>query len=73
MKDSRLVEQYKKEGRPLSDLPPTRMTAPELDERKQCEYCGRRFGEQQAERHIPLCKKKAAVAKAPPKSKTKRT
>jgi len=73
MKDAQMVKKFQKEGRPLSELPPPAATAPELDDRTPCPHCGRRFGEQQAQRHIPLCKAKqakaapkAAPAKAPP-------
>lgn len=59
MKQNRLIEQYQKEGRPLSELPPPLQTAPELDDRIPCPHCGRRFGQQQAERHIPRCPKKS--------------
>ncbi|CAJ1449676.1 unnamed protein product [Effrenium voratum] len=57
MKDARLVSQYQKEGRPLSELPAAKATDPELDDRKPCPFCGRKFGEQQAQRHIPFCEK----------------
>lgn len=73
MKDAQMVKKFQKEGRPLSELPPPAATAPELDDRIPCPHCGRRFGEQQAQRHIPLCNAKKAkggpakaAAKPPP-------
>jgi len=66
MKDAQIVKKFQKEGRPLSELPPPAATAPELDDRVPCPHCGRRFGQQQAERHIPQCKNTKAKAKPPP-------
>jgi len=66
MKDAQMVQKFQKEGRPLSELPPPKATAPELDDRVQCPHCGRRFGQQQAERHIPHCKNTKNKAKPPP-------
>jgi len=63
MKDAQVVKKFQREGRPLSELPPPAATAPELDDRTQCPHCGRRFGEQQAQRHIPLCAKKVQQVK----------
>merc|ERR1712125_141681 len=57
IKDARVVDQFVKEGRPLSELPPPKATAPELDDRVQCPHCSRKFGYHQAERHIPICPK----------------
>jgi len=57
IKGARVVDEFIKQGRPLSELPPPKATAPELDDRVQCPHCGRRFGQQQAERHIPICPK----------------
>jgi len=54
IKDARAATKAQKEGKPL---PPTRLTAPELDDRIPCPHCGRRFGEAQAQRHIPICPK----------------
>lgn len=68
MKDARVVDKFKKEGRSLKDLPPPRQTAPELDDRVLCPHCGRRFGDQQAERHIPLCANAKVRPNAPPKA-----
>lgn len=68
MKDAQIVTKFQKEGRPMSELPPTRATPAELDDRVPCPHCGRRFGQQQAERHIPLCK--GSAAKAKPKAKS---
>lgn len=66
MKDAQIVKKFQKEGRPLSELPPPAATAPELDDRTPCPHCGRRFGQQQAERHIPQCKNTKNKAKPPP-------
>eukprot|EP00929_Paragymnodinium_shiwhaense_P076692 TRINITY_DN39475_c0_g1_i1.p1 TRINITY_DN39475_c0_g1~~TRINITY_DN39475_c0_g1_i1.p1 ORF type:complete len:589 (+),score=142.56 TRINITY_DN39475_c0_g1_i1:60-1826(+) len=63
MKQARLATQYIKGGRSLSELPPPKATKPELDDRKPCPHCGRRFGDQQAERHIPFCAKQKAKKK----------
>lgn len=30
----------------------------QMDDRTECKFCGRKFNEQAAERHIPLCEKK---------------
>ena len=35
------------------------MAYEEIDDRVACPFCGRKFGETQAERHIPHCKTKA--------------
>jgi hypothetical protein len=59
MRDARLVDKYKREGRPMSELPPARATDPQLDDRIPCPHCGRRFGSVQAERHIPICQQKS--------------
>merc|ERR1712125_290862 len=63
MKQARLAAKFVKEGRSLSELPPPKPTMPEMDGRTQCPHCGRRFGGQQAERHIPFCAKVKAKAK----------
>ena len=34
------------------------------DDRVECEYCGRKFASIPAQRHIPLCAKKAEDLKA---------
>eukprot|EP00927_Polykrikos_kofoidii_P040728 TRINITY_DN34772_c0_g1_i1.p1 TRINITY_DN34772_c0_g1~~TRINITY_DN34772_c0_g1_i1.p1 ORF type:complete len:700 (-),score=134.71 TRINITY_DN34772_c0_g1_i1:62-2074(-) len=57
MRAARVVSKFIKEGRPLSELPPPKPTPVELDDRVPCPHCGRRFGTQQAERHIPHCAK----------------
>lgn len=54
IKGARVVDQCIKEGAPLPAFVPT---APELDDRTQCPHCGRKFGQLQAERHIPVCPK----------------
>lgn len=56
IKESRVISRYQREGRDLRDLPPPKSLPPELDDRVPCPHCGRRFGQQQAERHIPQCK-----------------
>jgi len=66
IKQARLVDKFQKEGRPLSQLPANVPTSAELDDRTQCPHCGRRFGEQQAERHIPQCAKTKAKPRPPP-------
>jgi len=77
IKESRVVTKFQQEGRSLKDLPPPQAPPPELDDRVPCPHCGRRFGQQQAERHIPKCKdikakptgilRAHAAAPAPPK------
>jgi hypothetical protein len=57
IKNARVVDQCIKEGKPLNQLPAFVPTAPELDDRTQCPHCGRKFGQLQAERHIPICPK----------------
>lgn len=52
IQESRVVTQCQREGRPL---PPPKASKPELDDRVPCPHCGRKFGQQQAERHIPKC------------------
>ncbi|CAE8657168.1 unnamed protein product [Polarella glacialis] len=55
IKNARVVDQYIAAGKSLKDLPPAPPTDPSLDDRMQCPHCGRRFGQTQAERHIPQC------------------
>lgn len=69
MKDAQIVDKFKREGRSLSELPPPRATAPELDDRTPCPHCGRRFGGNQAERHIPKCAETKNKPKGPPAAK----
>lgn len=64
MKDARRVSQCQKDGKPL---PPPQPTAPELDDRVPCPHCGRKFGHEQAARHIPICAKAKARPAPPPK------
>jgi hypothetical protein len=64
MKDAKVIKECQAKGKPL---PPPKPTAPELDDRIGCPHCGRKFGEQQALRHIPLCAKAKARPKPPPK------
>jgi len=66
MKDAQIVQKFQKEGRSLSELPPPKAVAQELDDRVPCPHCGRRFGQQQAERHIPHCAGAKARPKPPP-------
>mmetsp|Transcript_65930 Transcript_65930/g.157654 ORF Transcript_65930/g.157654 Transcript_65930/m.157654 type:complete len:392 (-) Transcript_65930:93-1268(-) len=68
IKDARIVEQYKREGKPLNMLPQPKQTPTELDDRVPCPHCGRRFGQQQAERHIPHCANAKARPAPPPKA-----
>lgn len=56
MRAARSAARHMAEGRPVSDLPPARPTPAELDDRVPCPHCGRRFGAEQAERHISLCR-----------------
>jgi len=63
IKNARVVDKYIKEGRPLSELPAAAPTPAELDDRTPCPHCGRRFGQQQATRHIPLCPQNKAAKK----------
>lgn len=39
-------------------MPPPKATSMVYDDRVQCKFCGRKFNEQAAERHIPHCKNK---------------
>mmetsp|Transcript_41317 Transcript_41317/g.74703 ORF Transcript_41317/g.74703 Transcript_41317/m.74703 type:complete len:397 (-) Transcript_41317:83-1273(-) len=68
IKDARVVEQYRREGKSLSNLPQPRQTPAELDDRVPCPHCGRRFGQQQAERHIPHCAKAKVRPNPPPRA-----
>merc|ERR1719382_127020 len=70
MRDAATVSKCQKEGKAL---PPPRATAPELDDRVPCPHCGRKFGAQQAERHIPHCKetKMKAASKAQAKGQAR--
>ena len=38
-----------------------------IDDRVECEYCGRRFAQQAAERHIPVCKENSIKNRNKPK------
>lgn len=40
------------------------------DDRVECEYCGRKFATAAAERHIPICQKKANDCKNKGKKQT---
>ena len=44
---------------PGAPLPPPKPSAPNPDY-QQCPYCGRRFQDSAAERHIPFCKEQAS-------------
>jgi hypothetical protein len=79
IKESRMVERFQREGRDLRDLPPPKPTPAEADDRVPCPHCGRKFGQQQAERHIPHCKNTKAKPNgilrahaAAPKAKSRR-
>lgn len=65
MRAAQMVKKFQKEGRDLRDLP-VAPSNPELDDRVPCPHCGRRFGAQQAERHIPVCAKAKARPNGPP-------
>lgn len=60
IKQARMVDQCVKEGKPLSSLPAPPPTDPALDDRVACPHCGRRFGQSQADRHIPFCASRTA-------------
>lgn len=64
MKNAQLVTKFQKEGRPLSELPSV-PTPAELDDRTQCPHCGRKFGAEQAKRHIPVCNAKNSKSRPP--------
>lgn len=65
LKEARIVQQYQKEGRSLSELPPPKATDPELDDRVPCPHCGRRFGDVQAQRHIEFCAQQKMKSRPP--------
>lgn len=56
IKNAREVDKAIKEGKPLKDLPPPPPTDADLDDRTPCPHCRRKFGAEQAKRHIPKCK-----------------
>lgn len=60
IQQARMVDQYVKDGKPLSSLPAPPPTDPALDDRVACPHCGRRFGQSQADRHIPFCASRSA-------------
>eukprot|EP00435_Cladocopium_sp_Y103_P011761 s1028_g3.t1 len=64
------VTKFQKEGRPLSELPAPKATPEQLDPRVACPFCGRKFGEEQAKRHMPFCEQQAKKNRAskPPKA-----
>ena len=65
MKYNRVMDRAEKRGIPLSSLPPPPPSQVDTS-LVQCKYCGRRFGEQQAERHIPKCKNTINKPAPPP-------
>jgi len=71
MKYNRMLGQAEKNGVDLRTLPPPPKSEadPTL---KPCPYCGRKFGEKQAERHVPVCKN-TLNKPAPPKIKSPRS
>lgn len=56
IKNAREVDKAIKEGKSLKDLPPPVPTDADLDDRTPCPHCRRKFGGEQAKRHIPKCK-----------------
>ena len=58
-------------GGAASNFNPSMEASEAMDDRVQCEFCGRKFAEKTAERHIPHCetKYKAQLMKnGPPKA-----
>jgi hypothetical protein len=56
MKQARLIAKAKRDGVPLSQLPPPPASEFEQqDDRVECPHCGRKFNSAAAERHIPRC------------------
>ena len=57
-----------------SNFNPSYEASEDVDDRTQCQFCGRKFNETAAARHIPLCesKHKANLMKAGPPRGPKR-
>ena len=45
-------------GGGASNFNPSMDASPDMDDRVQCQFCGRKFAEKTAERHIPHCETK---------------
>jgi hypothetical protein len=69
MQYNRKLAAAEKNGIDIRTLPPPPSSGPDLS-LVPCPFCGRRFGEQQAERHIPKCKN-TINKPAPPPGKSK--
>lgn len=65
MKASRQIKEAQERGEDISKIK-FEATAEEDDDRVACPYCGRKFAEKAAERHIPHCKESMAKKKGPP-------
>ncbi len=53
MKQMRAIKAFEQKGGKLSDLPPPPKS--NYDHYVDCQYCGRKFAQDVAERHIPKC------------------
>lgn len=53
MKAMRQMKQYEAKGGKISDLPPPPKS--NYDHYVECQYCGRKYAAEVAERHIPKC------------------
>lgn len=54
IKQARMIKQIQAKGGKLSDLPPPPRS--NYDHYIECQYCGRKYAQEVAERHIPKCK-----------------
>ena len=43
----------------MPGAPTNQQIREQMDDRVECRHCGRKFNEQAADRHIPLCEKKS--------------
>ena len=66
MRYNRVCENAERKGIKLSSLPPPPPSAPDPS-LIPCPHCGRRFGQQQAERHIPKCRTTINKPAPPPR------
>eukprot|EP00466_Bigelowiella_natans_P004961 jgi/Bigna1/90719/estExt_fgenesh1_pg.C_770093 len=57
IKQNRLIQKYKREGKSLRDLPPPPKPKQEHDNREQCRFCLRRFAPARIEKHVSICSK----------------